>query len=97
MENRGLKVRDLGDVVFWGPNLAKVCRMFDYGVGNSVVVGIEKSQVGCKMQLKCIMKCLCSFLAKFCPNLPPRAKSLSFSSDFLIFLIFPLLVSATLK
>jgi hypothetical protein len=43
MERRRLKVRDLGDVVFWGPNLAKVCTMFDNGVGIIIVVGIVKS------------------------------------------------------
>jgi hypothetical protein len=27
----------------WGPNLAKACNMFDYGVGIIIVVGIVKS------------------------------------------------------
>jgi hypothetical protein len=35
--------RDLGDVVFWGPNLAKACNMFGYDVGIIIVVGIVKS------------------------------------------------------
>jgi hypothetical protein len=43
MERMRLKVRDLVDVVLLGPNLAKACNAFGYGVGSSIVVGIGNS------------------------------------------------------
>jgi hypothetical protein len=43
MERRRLKVRDLGDVVCWGPNLSSNYNIFGYDVGSSIVVGIVKS------------------------------------------------------
>jgi hypothetical protein len=43
MVRRRLKVRDLDDVVFWGPNLICLYNVFGYGVGSSIVDGIVKS------------------------------------------------------